>query len=150
MTRIDNSSAVNGAAAADDGRQRLAQYGNSAGQQNVDQALQSVQGRAPSGQVVTGTLVQRTYGTGYVSYFFKGKGASHALPTTLTNRTDALAYVRAQISKGTWADLATGDARIFDKTQAAVAGSRSPYIHPWRHGCCAHRLQAFAGFHQRA
>ena len=84
MPPIDSSTPVNGAGAPYDSGLLLTQFGSQAGQQNVDQALQSVQGRAPDGQVVAGTLLQRTYGTGYVSYFFKGKGVSHALPTTLT------------------------------------------------------------------
>ncbi|MCY7315176.1 MAG: hypothetical protein LH480_06005 [Rubrivivax sp.] len=129
MTRIDASGTVAGAGNAL-GSGAIAQLDKLSGQQNYDQALQAVQGRAPGGGIVKGILLQRTYGTGYVSYFFKGSGHSHALPTTLTSRADALAHVRAQISKGTYADLMPGDPRDFDRTQIAAAGSKSRYLQP--------------------
>lgn len=142
MTRLDSTDPSNGLArsGSDPGGRTLAQLSNIPADKNYDQAPQAVQGRAPDGKIVKGTSLQRTYGTGYVSYFFKGTGASHALPTTLTSRAEALAFVRTQIGKGTWSDLVAGDPRAFDKTSAAAAPSKAVSIQPISGGSVARAL----------
>jgi hypothetical protein len=80
---------------------------------NVDQGTSDVQGRRRDGKVYTGQLVQRTYGTGEVRFYFKGTGDSHPLPTGITTAEEAKVFARQQISKGVWNDFPLGDQNAF-------------------------------------
>jgi hypothetical protein len=90
---------------------------------NRDVAIGAVQAQGPDGKVYQGELRQRLYGTGQVSYFFKGTGDVHKLPTNITSSKEAAEYVRTQINQGNFNDLKLGDQKAVGITPSTARSS---------------------------
>jgi hypothetical protein len=90
---------------------------------NRDVAIGAVQAQAPDGKVCQGELRQRLYGTGQVSYFFKGTGDVHKLPMNITSSKEAAEYVRTQINQGKFVDLSLGNQKAVGITPALARSS---------------------------
>ena len=87
---------------------------------NRDAAIGAVQAQGPDARVYKGELRQRLYGTGQVRYFFKGTGEVHKLPTNILSAKEAAEYIRTNINKGNFHDLALGDQKAVGITPASA------------------------------
>jgi hypothetical protein len=119
MTQLGNILLAGKPATADaPGSTSIAQLKTIPNNPNRDYGVSAVQGKGPDGQVYSGQLIQRVYGSGEVRFYLKGEGNSHPLPATITSAGEAKVYARQQITKGTWSDLPLGNQAAFKNTSS--------------------------------